>query len=310
MAVSNTTDLRRASVETILGGQSPQGGYVAAPAFPPYAFAWLRDGAFVADAMSLAGEHGSAEHFFDFVAAVVRRGGDLRTRYRLDGSDDSESNWPQRQWDGWGLWLWALRRHRARGGDSRWEAEEEQVRQWLGVRWHEPCHDWWEEREGLHAVTLGCLLAGGVDAPGLEHAFREAADWRLDASLLALAAPLEVVAPEELPLAELERRLVSPGGGVHRHTADEYYGGGEWLLLTALLGLVEARLGREDDARTRLDWVAAHAAAGGSLPEQSQDHLLHPERYEPWVERWGPPPSPLLWSHAMFLVLVHELGAG
>jgi len=25
------------------------------------------------------------------------------------------------------------------------------------------------------------------------------------------------------------------------------------------------------------------------------------------VERWGPPPSPLLWSHAMYLVLAHEL---
>ena len=31
--------------------------------------------------------------------------------------------------------------------------------------------------------------------------------------------------------------------------------------------------------------------------------LLRPERYEPWVVKWGPPPHPLLWSHAMYLTL-------
>jgi GH15 family glucan-1,4-alpha-glucosidase len=310
MEISSTADLRRASVATIHAGQSPEGGYVASPRFPPYAFSWLRDGAFIADAMSLVGERGSAERFFDWVAAIVRRGDGLRTRYRVDGSDDtgSDSDWPMRQWDGWGLWLWAVRRHRERGGASRRQEEEARVQEWLRAHWREPCHDWWEEQSGLHAVTLGCLLAGGVDDPELARAFREDADWRLDASLLALAAPLDVVEPAELPLDRLTAELVSPGGGVHRHPTDEYYGGGEWLLLTALLGLVELRLGRADDARRRLEWIAAHASADGTLPEQSQEHLLRPERYGPWVDKWGPPPSPLLWSHAMFLVLDHELG--
>jgi len=306
VAGSSIAELRQASVGTILAGQSPSGGYVASPRFEQYRFSWLRDGSFIADAMSLVGERDSAERFFDWVAAIVRRGGELRTRYRLDGSDDT-SEWPQRQWDGWGLWLWALRRHAARGGAVRWETEAARVREWLAARWREPCHDWWEERDGLHAVTLGCLLAGGVDDPALARAFRERADWRLDASLLALAAPLEAVTPEELPLEEIETRLVSPGGGVHRNIDDEYYGGGEWLLLTAMLGLVELRLDRRDDALRRLEWIAAHADDDGALPEQSHDHLLRPDRFEPWVERWGAPPSPLLWSHAMFLVLAHEL---
>ena len=65
--------------------------------------------------------------------------------------------------------------------------------------------------------------------------------------------------------------LVSLGGGVHRHLEDGYYGGGEWLLLTAMLGLAEPERGEE-----RLEWIAAHAAPDGGLPEQSQDHLLHP----------------------------------
>ena len=55
---TTSSDLRRRSVEVILAGQSPEGGYVAAPTFPPYAFSWLRDGSFIADAMSRAGEIG------------------------------------------------------------------------------------------------------------------------------------------------------------------------------------------------------------------------------------------------------------
>ncbi len=68
-------------------------------------------------------------------------------------------------------------------------------------------------------------------------------------------------------------------------------------------------LGLAEPARARacLDWIAAHATPGGELPEQSQDHLLAPAMLEPWVEKWGAPPSPLLWAHAMFLTLAHEL---
>jgi GH15 family glucan-1,4-alpha-glucosidase len=75
--------------------------------------------------------------------------------------------------------------------------------------------------------------------------------------------------------------------------------------LTALLGWVEGG----DSARAALDWIAAHATPAGELPEQSQDHLLAPGDYQPWVEKWGPPPCPLLWSHAMFLDLALALDA-
>ena len=67
------------------------------------------------------------------------------------------------------------------------------------------------------------------------------------------------------------------------------------------------RLTKPPGSLGRLEWIAAHAAPDGGLPEQSQDHLLHPEAHDEWVARWGPPPCPLLWSHAMFLTLDHEL---
>jgi len=145
-------------------------------------------------------------------------------------------------------------------------------------------------------------VAAGLEAWD-EHVELPHPEERLDASLLAL--PLLGRGPA--PVADIEDRLVSPGGGVHRHAEDTYYGGGEWLLLAAMLGLCHLALGRVDEARAKLDWVAGHADGEGHLPEQAQDHLLHPQMYEPWVERWGQPASPLLWSHGMFVTLAAGL---
>ena len=284
-------ELKARSVDVILAGQSPSGGYVACPTFAPYAYSWLRDGSFVADAMSLAGEVESTEAFFGWVAGIVDLGLGFEARYTLDGERD-RSEWPHRQHDGWGLWLWAARRHCERHGrPHRWQAAAEATERHLRAVRDEPCVDWWEEREGIHAATLACIAAGLGEEPDLARA-----EQRLDGSLLVLPF---------LGFGEVDvAPLVTAGGGVHRHLEDTYYGGGEWLLLTALLGLADP-----DRAADCLAWIAAHATADGLLPEQSQDHLLAPERYEPWVAKWGPPPCPLLWSHAMFLTLAHALEA-
>jgi GH15 family glucan-1,4-alpha-glucosidase len=284
-------ELRRRSVEVIRDGQHKSGGYVASPTFSQYGFSWLRDGSFIADAMSRVGEVESAEAFLDWVARIVESGKGYDARYTLAGERDP-ATWPHRQNDGWGLWLWALREHTTRhGGGGRWQrAAEQTVAELERVRL-DPCVDWWEEREGVHAATLACIAAGLGDRLDLSPA-----EERLDGSLLVL--PFLGFGPVDVS------PLGSPGGGVHRHLDDVYYGGGEWLLLTALLGLAEPDRGRDC-----LDWIAAHARPHGDLPEQSQDHLLHPETLQPWIERWGPPASPLLWSHAMFLTLAHQLDA-
>jgi GH15 family glucan-1,4-alpha-glucosidase len=284
------------SLEVIRAGQHPSGAYVACPAFEPYRYSWLRDGAFIADAMREAGKVDSADRFFDWVGRVVmaRPEGPWDARYRLDGSPD-ESEWPKLQIDGLGLWLGALRR---RGDSARWDEPAAHVRRWLEAHWHEPCIDWWEEREGVHAVTLWCV-ANGLGSEEIRREALARADERLDGSLLFIGRP-ELV-------ARVEAELVPMRLGVHRHHEDEYYGGGQWLLLTALLGLAYVEQGRRDEARACLAWIEAHARPNGDLPEQSQDHLLRPERYEPWVEKWGEPASPLLWSHAMYLRLCHAL---
>jgi GH15 family glucan-1,4-alpha-glucosidase len=281
-------NLATRSVEVILAGQSPAGSYVACPSFPVYRYSWFRDGCFVADAMRVAGEVESAARFFDWCARVIlaRPSGPWDARYTLDGEPD-RSDWPKLQTDGPGLYLWALRRR------GRWDESADTVARWLGDHWGEPSIDWWEERDGVHAATLWCI-AEGLDSDEIRREARARADDRLDASLLFLDSP------------ELTERvaasLVTPGGGVWRNLDDEYYGGGEWPLLTAMLGLADPARAEEC-----LAWVEAHAAPNGDLPEQAQDHLQRPEWYPRWVEKWGEPPSPLLWSHAMYLRLHHAL---
>ncbi len=273
-------DIARRSVEVILAGQSRSGGYVACPNFEQYRYSWFRDGSFIADAMREIGQVQSADRFFDWCAHAIlsRPTGPWDARYTLDGLPDA-SSWPKLQIDGLGLFLGALRR---RGNYSRWVEPAGLVTRWLEHHWAEPSVDWWEEREGIHAATLWCV----GDGLGSDEIRREAlahADDRVDGSLLFIGTP-EIV-------ERIEQSLLVDGG-VHRHLEDEYYGGGQWLL---------------GDARACLAWIEAHAGPNGDLPEQSQDHLLRPERYQPWVEKWGEPPSPLLWSHAMYLRLHHAL---
>ncbi|MDX6474512.1 MAG: isomaltose glucohydrolase, partial [Gaiellaceae bacterium] len=237
--------LAQRSIDVILAGQSPSGGYVACPNFEQYRYSWLRDGSFIADAMREAGQVESADRFFDWCARVVlsRPTGPWDARYSLDGEPDP-SPWPKLQIDGLGLFLGALRR---RGDAARWAEAAELVARWLEHHWSEPCVDWWEEREGVHAATLWCV-GNGLGSDEIRREALARAGDRVDGSLLFIGTP-EIVARVE------ESLLVD--GGVHRHLDDEYYGGGQWLLLTAMLGLAYVDQGRLADARACLGWIEA-----------------------------------------------------
>jgi GH15 family glucan-1,4-alpha-glucosidase len=133
----------------------------------------------------------------------------------------------------------------------------------------------------------------------------------VDSSSLWLFEPFHVL-PAEHPvmkatLAKIEADLKTAAGGIKRYTEDGYYGGGEWILLTAWYGLAAASTGKRSDAGQALQWIADQADALGRLPEQVPHSLPDKGAYEGWVNRWGPPAAPLLWSHAMFLVLYCQL---
>ena len=141
----------------------------------------------------------------------------------------------------------------------------------------------------------------------------------VDASLLGLAVPYGVFEPGEARMAatvaEIERTLRRGDGGVHRYAKDTYYGGGEWALLTAWLGWYYTRCaaqpgapdGCREKAAALLQWVEAQADLEGNLAEQVADHLNAPEFHALWVKRWGPVASPLLWSHANYIILRRAL---
>ena len=136
----------------------------------------------------------------------------------------------------------------------------------------------------------------------------------LDASLMAAVLPYGLLAlddPTALATMEaIEAELLRPGGGVYRYLLDVYYGGGEWLLLTAWLGWYFAKIGRMDDAQALCSWIESCADERGNLPEQVSEHVLFPDHNQPWVNKWGPIASPLLWSHAMYILLVKAIEEG
>ena len=107
-------------------------------------------------------------------------------------------------------------------------------------------------------------------------------------------------------VAAVEHELVT-ANGVHRYADDEYYGGGQWVLLSAALAQRQAALGNTKRAAELLAWVIDQADDNGNLPEQTSAVLLHEDLFAQWVERWGPIGSPLLWSHAMYLLAVSDL---
>jgi GH15 family glucan-1,4-alpha-glucosidase len=94
---------------------------------------------------------------------------------------------------------------------------------------------------------------------------------------------------------------------VRRYLGDTFYGGSEWILLAASLGSVALLEGDRQLATDLLAWIHASATADGR-PEQVADDVQSPHMLDWWRGRWGPTATPLLWSHAMHLVLLDDLG--
>ncbi len=256
-------------------------------------------------------------------------------RYTLDGTlelEDGQDPWPNFQVDGYGMWLWSLE---AQLADRRLGRElartVELVAAYLEATWRLKCFSCWEEfDDGEHASTLAAVFAGLAAASRLlddERWFSAAdlvrdelllryvtdgrfkrgpADDRLDGSLAWLAVPFGVLAPDHplvnATIGAIRSDLTGPSGGVYRYRGDTYFGGGEWLLLTSSVAWHDAVAGNRARAEEAQDWVRAQALPNGDLPEQVTVAAQDPSMIEPWVQRWGPVATPLLWSHAMYLI--------
>jgi GH15 family glucan-1,4-alpha-glucosidase len=164
-----------------------------------------------------------------------------------------------------------------------------------------------------HAI-VDQRLAKMIQPENIGTGIQPVGDIGVDASLLGVMIPYNVLDLDDpiliATMQQIEQHLLHPDGGIYRYASDEYYGGGEWILLTAWLGWVYARMGKLDKARTLQAWIESCADEKNQLPEQVNDHPLLPERYQPWIERWGAVAKPLLWSHAMYIILIHEINKG
>jgi isomaltose glucohydrolase len=256
-------------------------------------------------------------------------------RYTLDGALEvaaDDEPWPNFQVDGYGIWLWSLDEHlTGQKVPPQVEPTVKLVAAYLAASWQLKCFNCWEEFDGgEHASTLGAVYAGlaaagrlltderwRADADAVRKELltryvsqgrfkRGANDARLDGSLIWLGTPFGVVRPDD-PLMQttadgIRRELTGPGGGIYRFRGDTYFGGGEWLLLTSSLAWHDAITGNEAGAEVLQNWVRARALANGDMPEQATNGSQNPSMVSPWIERWGAVATPLLWSHAMYLI--------
>jgi GH15 family glucan-1,4-alpha-glucosidase len=260
----------------------------------------------------------------------------LHCRYTVDGKESGEK-WTNLQLDGFGTWIWSLDKFVARGNVlplATYRAVETLIG-YLEAFWQIDTYDWWEESYGhQHVANLGSIAVGLQDCSTWENISQDSrnsasntatkimtlirkrglfngrlAKWidgnGLDASLIALIAPFALF-EEDDPIARATVDAVASAlgdFGTYRHADDWYFGGGRWPLLSCFLGLAYFGLGDEEKAQRILNWVASTANADLELPEQLAERLLQPEKRAQWIQQWGEPAVPLLWSHAMYLLL-------
>jgi hypothetical protein len=172
--------------------------------------------------------------------------------------------------------------------------------------------EFFRERRDLVGMQQADILGDPalVEPPASKAFVRSSNDTRVDASLLWLAVPCDVVEVDHPVMAATVKRvrqeLTGPTGGLAA-TSQKRYGGSEWVLTTAFLALVDLRRGDRRSAEAGLNWIEAQATPALELPEHVPHGVQSPHMLDRWRGRWGAPTCPLLWSHAMHLLLLDGL---
>lgn len=139
-----------------------------------------------------------------------------------------------------------------------------------------------------------------------------AGDKNIDASLLALVWPFEIIEADDPRMVKTVKAIeenITDDKGVYRYQLDEYegeiedvdlhykMGAGAWPLLTFWMSIIQNKMGNRKKAEDYF-WLV--------LDQIGNDFLIPEQLFPKGDPRVGV--KPLLWSHAMFVHAAVELG--
>jgi len=178
---------------------------------------------------------------------------------------------------------------------TRWRAAALRCRAGLDASlWSEEHGRFLRSRDVARADRMGAPVPDRHQPPGRPaHPVGsvDRSDATVDASLLGLAYPFGVLAPDDPRLVatvDAVERELRRGPGLLRYPGDTYVGGNPWLLTRLWLGLARRRPGAHVPA-DGIEDVAGCATPAMLLAEQVDAHTGRPV----WV-------VPLAWSHAFY----------
>jgi glucoamylase len=146
-----------------------------------YSYLWTRDGAFIANALDIAGCHDVPRKFFTLCGRIVHERGYFLQKYNPDGSIGSgwHSHWDKQrqhelipiQEDETALVLWALWEHYEHEQDLEFIRDlypslivkcADFLVEFRDPHTHLPLPSWnlWENRHGIHTFTCATVVAG------------------------------------------------------------------------------------------------------------------------------------------------------
>jgi GH15 family glucan-1,4-alpha-glucosidase len=310
-----------------------------------YTYVWPRDASFTCVAADILKIDGIQNKFFDWClnrAEGFRESGLFYEKYFTSGLKANSAFQP----DQTGSVLWAFWHHFKDNPDEarKYElliskAAEGICGKWTRTHFAVVTNDLWEERFTFPDLMDNFTYSLAACIKGLESAdsfmpnknwiktaqemrerleshyesfflrsFGRLSDKRVDASMLGLVYPFEIISPSDeriiSTVKEMEKRVVI-NGGVHRYEHDEYdgwiretmcrkKGSGAWPLLNFWMAVYYARLGNQEKATKYYRWVLDRTDK--FIPEQIFENNIQISV------------SPLCWSHAMFIIASRELG--
>lgn len=214
----------------------------------------------------------------------------IHPRYDENGNELSEP-WGWKQNDSVGALLWKIgnldKKAKMAWRDGDKEIVQKIVNYLQAIEyWHDSDNGMWEEREEVHASSIGACLAGllAVDhvvhvplhliAHG-EHALRtllprESATKETDLALLSLIWPYNIVTPleKELILKNVEELVREKG--VIRYEGDLYYSNGaeaEWTMGFPWLAIIYKQLDEMNKYYFYLNKAKSALNPRGEMPE-------------------------------------------